>query len=1076
MRGNVILAVCILIATGFIYLPLASSGSDTTGVYAGSNPYGIGPLQDIVTAMEDEVYSSRYFAVMGDMRLNSFTTDADWLTTSDTAPLVLDTTYLEAQWSFDQRDARDDSGNGHDGTLNGATPGSGAFGIGSAMTFDGTSHITVPHSASLNITSEITVEAFIYPTFTDSGEHMIISKGGYWGDDDPQDYEITMDDDRPLFQIKIPFSDDWYGAAPMDPIVKNMWHHVAGVYDGTRFYIYIDGINQTTLYNGWGASYKGSVYSGGLPTSTDDISIGRRAPAPWGSLFFKGTIDEVRIFDKALSADEILEHATRPTTKTITISGTPDNKDVGNFNVNLNITDGQGNFAERKFILTVENDPPEILTENVLTIYQDEEYSVDYSADDEGLGITYWQMDTGPSWLKMEQASGLLHGIPTNADVGTHHVKITFYDGKGGQISSEFDLEVLDINDPPSITTTSLPDASEDEFYSVQLQGEDIDGEEIEWSWQTNATWLGGETGSYLNGTPTNDDVGTYNITVKAQDPRGLFVTSMFEFSVINVNDIPEWVDVPGNTTIKEGELFVFDVNATDVDVGDELVYTVDSYPAANISINYTTGQMEWLASRDPFSEIAEIDAEGPFILDVVIGVTDGEELIDHRFEINMTPVIPPTTTLVGPIDEMVIAGNTTQLTWETENPEMMELIYRVYFSDVKSQVDYLDDDVMTEVNGTTLEVGDLDPGTTYYWTVIPVGGQWTGLCLNDTFSFFVDTPPTSQLASPANGERISAFEPLVTWTGNDADGDPLLFDIYLGTTLEDVSSMSVGLMIAQGWANTSILLYGLMPGTTYYWTVEPSDGYTNGLCTSGVFSFVTNTPPQLMPLNDLQVEVGKELWVDIEGVDADDGDLGNFTFSFETSLEGMSIDASTGVLTWTPYESQIGDVSIIVRLSDGIDQTNMTINIQVLKVQEDEEEDEGGVFSPMVIIIIAVVAAVILAVIVIVFLLMRKKKPEEPEAPGPSEETPEEPAGEMPGPETEPIPLIEGPVQVDVPPPEPEPAPIEPEAAPPEPIASEEEVVPPEPPVPTPEGPVPNEQMPNVAEEGSPVPEETGI
>ncbi|MBN1389538.1 MAG: hypothetical protein JXA22_02735 [Candidatus Thermoplasmatota archaeon] len=974
MRGNV--TIVLLMAAAVLFIPLSNGAAGPMfgeGVFAGSSPYSIGPYDDMLTVIEDDIYISRYFAVMGDLTLNSFTTDADWLSTSNTAPLVLDRTDLECQWSFDQGDASDSSGNGHDGIVHGAVATSGPFGIGTAMSFDGDDHIDVPHTAALNITSEITVEAWIYPTFTDTGEHMIISKGGSWGDDDPQDYEITMDKDRPLFQIKIPFSNDWYGAAPMDPIVKNVWHHLAGVYDGSRFLIYIDGINQTVLYNGWDSSYKGSVYSGGLPTSSHNISIGRRAPASWGSLFFKGSIDEVRIFDKALTPDDILEHATRPGTRTITITGTPDNRDVGEYDVALNITDGLGNYAEREFTLTVMNDPPEILTENVLSVHQDEEYSVDYDADDEGLGITQWQLITEASWLKMEPGSGLLHGTPTNANVGTHHVKVTFNDGKGGQASDEFNLEVLDINDLPFITTTELPDAVEDEFYSFQLQGGDPDGEELTWSWQTDVKWLEDGIGSYLKGTPTNDDVGPCNITVRAQDPRGLFVTSIFEFSVINVNDRPEWVDVPENITIKEGEIFVFDVNATDVDVGDELIYIVDSYPPTNISINHTTGQMEWLASRDPFSWIPELD-EDHYILKVVIDVTDGKDPIDHHFEINMTPIVPPTTTLADPQDEMVIIGNSTELIWETENPEMLELVHRVYLSKVKNQVVLLNDDVMTEVVGNTLEVRDLDPGNTYYWTVIPIGGSWPGLCLNDTFSFFVDTPPASQLSSPADGSRISAFGAQLSWQGSDADGHPVVFDLFLGTSLEEVTSLSGGVMLEHMLSNTSYRLGNLIPGTTYFWTIVPSDGYMNGACENGVLSFRTNTPPQLMPLYNLQVEVGKELLVDIEGVDADEGDLGNLTFSFETSLEGMSIHASSGLLKWTPYENQVGNATVVVRLSDGIDHTNISINILVLEPPKDNGEE--GSFSVLLIILVVLLVLIIMVVLIII-LLMRKDRGE---------------------------------------------------------------------------------------------------
>ncbi len=183
----------------------------------------------------------------------------------------------------------------------------GKFGAG--LKFDGEdNYVRINYDESLNITKEITIEAWIYPTNSDTKEHMIISKGGNWAYSDCQEYELTMDKDRPLIQTKDANTDFWYGAAPADPITKNRWHHVAGIYDGTSFSIYIDGVKQTKLFTGWDVNYKGEYYSGGLPTGTHDISIGRREPATWGALYFEGKIDEVVIFNRVLSSLEIQKH------------------------------------------------------------------------------------------------------------------------------------------------------------------------------------------------------------------------------------------------------------------------------------------------------------------------------------------------------------------------------------------------------------------------------------------------------------------------------------------------------------------------------------------------------------------------------------------------------------------------------------------------------------------------------------------------------------------------------------------------------------------------------------------------
>ena len=86
------------------------------------------------------------------------------------------------------------------------------------------------------------------------------------------------------------------------PVASGVWHHIAGAYDGTKLQLYIDG-------SAWGRP----VFHAGriramLPGSF--IAIGsddgrRTCPACIGQQYFKGLIDEVRIYNRGLSAEEI---------------------------------------------------------------------------------------------------------------------------------------------------------------------------------------------------------------------------------------------------------------------------------------------------------------------------------------------------------------------------------------------------------------------------------------------------------------------------------------------------------------------------------------------------------------------------------------------------------------------------------------------------------------------------------------------------------------------------------------------------------------------------------------------------
>lgn len=181
--------------------------------------------------------------------------------------------------------------NGNSGTLMGGVmfvPGE----VGQAFSFNGTNFVQVPNSPALE-PANVTVEAWIKTTFLPSpySAHFIVAKSG---SDGYHGYELgTTVDGKVRFTV---LGGGPYGDAVGTSLVADgEWHHIAGTFDGSYLRIYVDGnLDATVLYTG------GIAYIGSSP-----LYIGKRQYEGIPG-FFNGLVDEVEIYNEALSAEDIV--------------------------------------------------------------------------------------------------------------------------------------------------------------------------------------------------------------------------------------------------------------------------------------------------------------------------------------------------------------------------------------------------------------------------------------------------------------------------------------------------------------------------------------------------------------------------------------------------------------------------------------------------------------------------------------------------------------------------------------------------------------------------------------------------
>jgi hypothetical protein len=135
---------------------------------------------------------------------------------------------------------------------------------------------------------------------------------------------------------------------------------------------------------------------------------------------------------------------------TAVLNGTPDNDDVGIFDVMVKCDDLNGGIDSHSFTVKVTNvnDPPAILTADITTVDQDSEYRNVYEAVDIDKADTFrWSLSTNATWLTLNE--NVLAGVPDCYEIGRYFVNISVEDENQGHDFHNFTLTVNNINDPP---------------------------------------------------------------------------------------------------------------------------------------------------------------------------------------------------------------------------------------------------------------------------------------------------------------------------------------------------------------------------------------------------------------------------------------------------------------------------------------------------------------------------------------------------------------------------------------------------------------------------------------------------
>lgn len=236
------------------------------------------------------------------------------------------------------------------------------------------------------------------------------------------------------------------------------------------------------------------------------------------------------------------------------------NIEIDSFNQSFTITASDATATvSRTFFLSVRENPEDlrIYTEELKSGDQNEEYEFQLFATG-GTGLYKWTFVLAPSWLQINESSGLIFGtIPTNARGFTYIIVVRLEDGTR-TIEKTFELEIKNrANTRLSFLTPEiLPSAVLNRTYSHLIQFNSSTNA-ITLSVSNLSNWLSFDLNSrILSGLPEQSlenelnlppnsnltstglfygitpSTGLYNFSIKVEDSRGIYQTQFYSWLI----------------------------------------------------------------------------------------------------------------------------------------------------------------------------------------------------------------------------------------------------------------------------------------------------------------------------------------------------------------------------------------------------------------------------------------------------------------------------------------------------------------------------------------------------------------
>ncbi|MCK5136599.1 MAG: T9SS type A sorting domain-containing protein [Bacteroidales bacterium] len=324
----------------------------------------------------------------------------------------------------------------------------------------------------------------------------------------PQHFSITIDENR-VATIS-PLHSDWSGSETIEFVATDRGRVITSLQRSdnclTQFTINWtpEIIGQQPLFTPEGTS---------LEISLDDLIIVEPDKAPAGLELIVEAGNNYTVASHTITPDQYFFGQL-----TVPVKIVADAKESDTYYLDVEVTDV--------------NHPPVITSSPVLSAKAGDQYVYTLVADDEDPGdvLSYSAIEK-PTWLQINENTGLVTGTPSINDTGFPSIKLRVYDGEYEDVQS-YTLEVLAYNLPPVVVTEPKDTAIVAKTYTYGIQANDPEDATLFYFAKTVPEWLVFYPSTQvLIGVPDYEDVGENLVVLCVSDQND----TTYQAFVINV-------------------------------------------------------------------------------------------------------------------------------------------------------------------------------------------------------------------------------------------------------------------------------------------------------------------------------------------------------------------------------------------------------------------------------------------------------------------------------------------------------------------------------------------------------------